>query len=374
MGYVTFSYALLQRFCDDVFQKYGFSKEEAQTIRDSLLAADLYGIESHGMQRMVLYYEGIVKESIDPKAEMEVVFETPVTAVVDGHHGMGQLIATKSMELAIEKAKTSGIGIVSVRNSNHYGIAGHYAKMATKEGLIGFSSTNSIAIMVPTYGRQAMLGSNPIALAVPAEPYDFFCDASTSVVTLGKVEVYNKKGKELQEGWVIDENGNPSTDGPTVWDNIIANRGGGILPLGGNGEMTGSHKGYGYGMVCEIFSSILSLGTTSNHCSDEGKAGICHSFVAINPAYFGDPALIKDHFSAFLQELRETPKAEGATRVYTHGEKEAEAMADRMKNGIPVDEQTMVQVWDICKTFDIDFASYFGEYRPPVENSKFVIR
>ena len=195
MGYQKWSYELLHGFCMDAFEKFGFTEAEANIIQDVLLTADLYGIESHGMQRMVRYHKCIEKGMIHVDAKPEVVFETPVSAVVDGHDGMGQLIGHFAMELAIEKAKKSGVGIVSARNSNHFGIAGYYANMACKEGLIGFSCTNSEAIMVPTFGRKAMIGSNPIACAMPAEPYNFFFDASTTVVTRGKLEMYNKAEK-----------------------------------------------------------------------------------------------------------------------------------------------------------------------------------
>jgi LDH2 family malate/lactate/ureidoglycolate dehydrogenase len=177
------------------------------------------------------------------------------------------------MEMAIQKAKTTGIGMVVVRNSNHYGIAGYYAKMACDQGLLGLSCTNTNAIMVPTYGRMAMLGTNPIAVAMPAEPYDFFFDAATTVVTRGKLEVYNKKGEPLHDGWALNKDGHPSNDAADVLDNIADHNGGGIMPLGGSTEDTGSHKGYGWAMVCELFSSILAVGTTSDKTGKGGKGG-----------------------------------------------------------------------------------------------------
>ena len=199
MAYQYWSYETLHRFCMEAFQKFGFTEAEANIIQDVLLTSDLFGIESHGMQRMVRYHKCIEKGMIKIDAKPEVVFETPISAVIDAHDAMGQLVSHQAMELAIQKAKTAGVGIVSVRNSNHYGIAGYYAKMACKEGLMGFSCTNSEAIMVPTFGRKAMLGSNPIACAFPAEPYDFFFDSSTTVVTRGKLEMYNKMEKPLPE-------------------------------------------------------------------------------------------------------------------------------------------------------------------------------
>lgn len=369
--YATYSYELLDSFCMDVFEKFGFSGEDSRIITDVLLLADLYGIESHGMQRMVRYHKFIEKGLIDVQAKGEVVHETPVSAVMDGHDGMGQLLGHAAMELAIQKARKSGVGIVTVRSSNHYGIAGYYAKMACDQGLIGFSCTNSTAIMVPTYGRMAMLGSNPIACAVPAEPYPFFFDASTTVVTRGKLEIYNKMEKPLPEGWALDSSGHPSTNAPDVLKNIVGKNGGGIMPLGGSTEQLGSHKGYGYGILCEIFSSILSLGTTSNLTTQNGKSGICHGFAALDPAIFGDPAAIKAHFSRFLQDLRESPKADGQDRIYTHGEKEIAMTAKRRKEGIPVLEGTMVELFELCSYLKLDPGHYFGVYSPKRGESVF---
>ena len=369
MGYQYWKYDQLNQLCNDAFQKFGFNADEAKTITDVLLLSDVYGIESHGMQRMYRYYKSIQKGMIDINAKGDVVFETPVSAVIDGHDGMGQVIGRKAMEMAIEKAKTTGIGMVVVRNSNHYGIAGYYAKLACEQGLIGLSCTNTNPIMVPTYGRTAMLGTNPIAVAMPAEPYPFFFDASTTVVTRGKLEVYNKAGKALHDGWALNKDGHPSNDAADVLGNIAAHKGGGIMPLGGSTEDTGSHKGYGWAMVCELFSSILSMGTTSDQTGKGGKGGICHGFMAINPGIFGDAEGIKAHLSAYLEALRNAPKADGQTRIYTHGEKEVEAQARLMAEGIPVNDNTMVEVLELCNYLGLDFSKYFGDYMPETAGS-----
>ena len=355
----------LNAFCQDAFEGFGFSPEEAGIIKDVLMMSDMYGIQSHGMQRVVRYHKGIEKGLIDINAKPEVVFETPVSAVVEGHDAMGQLVGHFAMELAIKKAKETGVGIVSARNSNHYGIAGYYANLALKEGLIGFSCTNSEAIMVPTFARKAMLGSNPIAFTMPAEPYNFFFDASTTVVTRGKLEMYNKLGKQLPNGWALNKDGKASQDAAEVLGNISDHVGGGIMPLGGNTEQLGSHKGYGYGMLCEIFASIFSQGGTSNKCMTGGRSNICHGFMAINPAIFGNPEEVKKHFSTFLQELREAPKAEGADRIYTHGEKEAEAIEVCRKEGVPVIDKTVAELFDVCELLKLDPKKYFGDYEPP---------
>ena len=358
---INYSYENLKKFCTDAFTKFGFTNDESNIIVDVLLTSDLYGIESHGMQRLVRYHKGIEKDLITLNTKPEIVFETPVSAVIEGNDGMGQLLGYKAMNIAIEKAKKVGMAIVTVRNSNHYGIAGYYAKMACKEGLIGMSMTNSEAIMVPTFGRLAMLGSNPIAIAMPAEPYDFFFDASTTVVTRGKLEIYNKLQKPLPEGWALDSTGKGSSDAADVLKNIVAKAGGGIMPLGGEFEQSGSHKGYGYGMLCEIFTSILSMGLTSNHTHIGGKGGTCHGFIAINPAVFGDPDAIREHLSTLLKELRESPKAEGAQRIYTHGEKEVYAYKDRLENGINVNINTVAEMVDLCNYLGMDVKQYLGE-------------
>ena len=359
--YLHYSYEQLNKFCMDAFTKFGFKEDEARIITDVLLLSDLYGIESHGMQRLVRYHKGIEKGMIKVDAKPEVVFETPVSAVVDAHDGMGQLAGHFGMSLAIEKARKVGMAVVTVRNSNHYGIAGYYAKMACDPGLIGMSMTNSEAIMVPTFARKAMIGSNPIAVSMPADPYPFFFDASTTVVTRGKLELYNKMEKPLPEGWALDKNGHASTDAKDVLTNIVAKNGGGIMPLGGNTELLGSHKGYGYGMLCEIMCSMFSQGTPSSRVNVGGKSGTCHGFMVIDPKVFGDPEAIKAHFSAFLQELRDTPKADGQTRIYTHGEKEAFAYKDRLENGIDVNQKTVVEMCDLATYLGMDYKAYLGD-------------
>ena len=361
MSYIRYTYPQLKTFCNDAFCAFGFTEKEAETITDVLLLSDLYGIESHGMQRLVRYHKGIEKGLIKVDAKPEIVFETPVSAVIDGHDGMGQLISVEAMKLAIEKAKTTGMAIVSVKNSNHFGIAGYYAKMACDEGLIGFAMTNSEAIMVPTYSRLAMLGSNPIAISFPADPYPFFFDASTTVVTRGKLEVYNKLDKPLHDGWAIDSTGNESTDAAKVLGCIVSKEGGGILPLGGSTEDSGSHKGYGWGMVAELFSSILSLGDTSDKTNIGTHGGICHGFMVIDPNIFGDAEAIKKHLSSFLDELRNSPKAEGREKIYTHGEKEVFAMQDRLKNGININVNTVAEMRDLAQFLGMDVVAYLGE-------------
>lgn len=345
MQYYHVDYQKLKTFCEKVFQGYGFSEEESCQITDVLLAADLSGIESHGIQRLIRYHKEITGGLVKLGAKPEVVFETPLSAVIEGNDCMGQTLSVNAMQLAIDKAKASGFGMVTVRNSNHYGIAGYYAKMAAEQGLIGMCMTNTEAIMVPTFGRQAMLGTNPIAFAMPADPVPYVFDAATTVVPRGKLEVYVKRGNGLPIGWALDETGHDSSDPERVLGNIINKTGGGILPLGGSGELTSGYKGYGFAMLCEIATAILSGGTTSNYIyKTPGRANIAHCFVAIDYGMFGDKKEIEAALSKYLQEIRESNKAEGQDRIYIHGEKEAEAKARVMKEGVSLNEKTYAEM------------------------------
>lgn len=364
MSSVNFSVEKIEKFCNTAFERFGFSSEDAARITDVLLLADLYNVRSHGTQRLVRYHKGIENGSIIVDAKPEIVFETPVSAVIDGHAGMGQLVASYAMNLAIEKAKKVGMAMVSVRNSNHFGIAGYYSKMACDAGLIGISTTNSESLMVHTNSKQAILGSNPIAFAMPAEPYPFWFDAATAVVPRGKLEVYNKEGKPLKEGWAVGEDGRVCTDAAAVLKCFTEKKGvGGILPVGGVSEESGSHKGYGYAMICEILSAITSFGATSNHhVRQKGVgAGTCHSFIVIDPAIFGNADEMKANLSAFLRELREAKRADEDTPIYTHGEKEILFAKKIQSEGIDVNINTVAEMVEMCKYLGLDVAEYIGD-------------
>ena len=360
MNYIEVTYKATQKFCKDIFQSYGFTPQQSSLITDVLLKADLWGIESHGIQRLSRYHNEMKNGMVSVKASPEVVFESPVSAVIDANKGMGQIVSVDAMNLAIEKAKLSGIGMVAVRNSNHYGIAGYFAEMAVKHDMMGICMTNTEAIAVPTFGKKAMLGTNPIALGFPAEPTNFLFDASTTVVTRGKVEVYNKNQAPLPEGWTLNKDGNVSSDAGDVLHNIIHKLGGGIAPLGGTVELTGGHKGYGLGIIVDLFTGVLSSGMTSNHVqASTDTAGTAHFFMAVDYGIFGDKLEVKERFSTLLRELRESPKADGQQRIYTHGEKEAELMASRMAGTIPVNINTWQEMKDIAESQGVEFDGYF---------------
>jgi len=341
MEYFKLDFAALRIFCEKVFCGYGFDADESKKITDVLLDADLSGIESHGVQRLIRYHKEITEGLVKVSAVPETVRETPISATIDANDAMGQLMGIEAMDTAIEKAKKCGVGIVAVRNSNHYGIAGFYTRRAASEGLIGICMTNTEAIMVPTFGSKAMLGTNPIAFSMPAYPVPFTFDASTTVVPRGKLEVYAKRDGVLRDGWAIDENGNPSTDADRILKNIIGKNGGGILPLGGAGEETSGYKGYGFAMLCEICTAILSGGTTSNYIyKTPGRSNIANFYMAVDYGMFGEKSEIEASLSAFLKELRESEKAEGHDRIFTHGEKEFYSRQRVLNEGVSVNEKT----------------------------------
>ena len=258
------------------------------------------------------------------------------------------------MAAAIEKAKAHGFGIVTVRGSNHYGIAGYYTRMALQADMIGLCMTNTEAIAIPTHGKKAMLGTNPIAVAMPADPVDFWYDAATTVVPRGKLEVYNKAEKPLPSGWAADENGLDCSDGGRVLKNIIAKAGGGIFPLGGFSEETGSHKGYGLGIIVEMMTAVLAGGTTSPNVKRSGNADTSFTFAALDYGLFGDKREIKARMSALLKELRESPLADGQQRIYTHGEKELENARRNERECIPVNGKTLAEMREIARELGIE--------------------
>ncbi|MBE6995893.1 MAG: Ldh family oxidoreductase [Ruminococcaceae bacterium] len=355
MAYQRLSEPQLRAFIETVMEKYGFTGKQAKDIADVVLTADLQGLESHGIQRLIRYHNGILSGAIDPTATPVVEFETPVSAVINANGAMGQITAVFAMEQAIAKAKQTGFGAAVVHNTNHFGVGGYYTNMAAKEEMIGLCFTNTEAISVPTFGKKAMLGTNPIAFSMPADPIPLMYDVATTVVPRGKLEVYAKQGKPMPLGWAVDENGNDTTDAARVLENIKNKAGGGILPLGGSGPVTGSHKGYGTMLLVEIMSSIIAGGHTSNHVARNGSGDTSQSFFAIDYGMFGDKAKQKADLSTLLQELRESPKADGRERIFTPGEMEMESRADKLKNGIPASDATMEELRGIAAHFGMDF-------------------
>lgn len=347
VGEVRVDAVSLQRFCGQVFRALGLSVEDADTAAQVLVAADLRGIPSHGVARLPRYVHGLEIGLMRVDSRPEVVRETDSSIVVDAKGAMGAPVSVRTMIRVIEKARVMGMAMGCVRNSNHFGIAGYYATMALDSGMIGIAMTNTAALGVPTFGREPMFGTNPIAFAAPAdEEVGFVLDMATTVVTRGKVEVYDRQEKALPEGWAVDAKGQAGTDPARILHNLTYQVGGGILPLGGLGERFGGHKGYGLSVMVDILCGVLSGAAFGPNISDEpgSSARVSHFFAAMDIAAFRDPAVFKTDMDQLLRDLRTTSPAEGETRVYYAGLKEREHETTCRAIGVPMSRKVYDQL------------------------------
>ncbi len=253
----------LVAFMVAALEKMGVPGDDAKIIADVLITSDLWGVHSHGVAHLKMYHERMKKGLQLPVTDWKVVKDSQATAVIDGGNGMGMVVGYHAMKLAIEKARQYGLGAVAVRNSSHYGVAGYYPLMAAKEGLVGWSVTNAHPSTAPTFGVKPMLGTNPIAVAAPTdEPFPYMYDAATSIVPRGKIEVAARAGKPIPEGWVINQDGISATDSSNMIEEMNEGKVA-LLPVGGLGDLTGGHKGYGLSTMVEIFSAAFQDGTFS---------------------------------------------------------------------------------------------------------------
>ncbi|MHA2106868.1 MAG: Ldh family oxidoreductase [Candidatus Hodarchaeales archaeon] len=323
-------------FMKDVFVKLDVPIEDAEICADVLIRSDLRGIESHGCQRLKMYYDRIVSGIQSPKTQFKILKETATTARIDAGHGMGHVAAYRGMQLAIKKAKEFGTGAVSVGNSTHYGIAGYYSLMAIKEGMIGITCTNARPSIAPTYGVDAMMGTNPLTIGIPTdEEFPFLIDCATSITQRGKIEVKARTNSSIPEGWVITNQGNLATDSGEILGDLIEGTSA-LLPLGGAGEILGGHKGYGYAAAVEILSAALSNGPFMKELTLDKGYKLGHFFMAIDVEGFLPLNTFKKISGSILRQLRGSKKAPGHNRIYTAGEKEYLSENEREKTGIPI--------------------------------------
>jgi len=347
-------YDVLFAYTAKVLEKLSYSKEQAEVTARVLVEADARGVASHGVARL-LFYESNIRDCFTiPSAPIEIVFETPISLVVDGHHGIGPSISEFAVARVLEKAMNVGTGFAAVRNSNHFGMAGLWAEMAAAEGCIGMSFCNTRICAIPTFGRDRILGTNPICFAIPsAGKTPFLLDMATTTVAHGKIEVNERRQKPLPMGWVVDENGADTTDTVHFQKLFRSNSPeGGHLFLGGAGEELGGHKGFGLGLFVDLLCSGLSMGAWSRETFNQDGGGISQFFGAIRANLFGNQAEIEAHVETILQQVRDSNKASGQNRIYIHGEKEAEKRVESLSQGIMLDEAT----W---KMFD-KYAEAFG--------------
>ena len=333
---------ILQRFAAQVFVALGTPPDDADICAEVLVASDLRGIESHGVGRLKTYYERIKAGVQLVETKMEIVQETETTAVVDGHHGMGAVIASRSMRLAMDKARQHGLGAVAVRNSTHFGIAGYYALMAAREDMMGLAMTNARSVIPPTFGAERQLGTNPIAFAAPSDADFPFCfDAATSTVSRGKIEVLARAEKPTPEGWVIDTEGQSLSDSKQILRDLAIGKAL-LLPLGGAGEATGGYKGYGLATMVEILCASLCGGVFLQDMLGFAPDGtrrpymLGHFFLAIDIAHFVPLEVSKRITGQIMRALQNAQTAPGKERIFVAGEKEYEREKLIRERGIPL--------------------------------------
>lgn len=359
--------AELQRFMKEVFIKVGVPDRDAKICAEILITSDLRGIESHGIGRLRMYVDRIMNGQIEAIARPETVKETGTTAVIDGHHGIGMVIAHQSMQLAIDKARKFGFGSVAVRNSTHFGIDGYYPLMAVREGFIGMSFTNARPSVAPTFSTQPLLGTNPIAFGAPTdEDFPFLFDAATSIIQRGKIEVLNRENKIANDGWVIDEQGNSKNNPQDILEDLVSSRSA-LLPLGGEGETYGGHKGYGLSTMVEILSSCLQSGafllslTGIDSKGEPSRFKVGHFFLAINIENFLPIDEFKLNIGSLLRELRAANKVPGQERIYTAGEKEYLNEIYVREIGVPINHNLLKEILYIKEILQLDSLPEVGK-------------
>ena len=343
------------------FMKLGVPEEDAYVCADVLIESDKRGIESHGVNRFKpIYIDRIMAGIQNPVTKIDILKETPTTAVLDANDGMGMVVSKKAMEMAIEKAKKFGMGMVAVRNSTHYGIAGYYATMATKENMVGFTGTNARPSIAPTFGVENMLGTNPLTIGLPTdEDFPFVLDCATSITQRGKIEYFAKISKDTPSGMVIGRDGLPKTDSDQILVDLVEGNAA-LAPLGGIGEELAGYKGYGYATVVEVLSAALQAGSFLKALSgldDNGNKkpyNLGHFFIVIDTEAFMGSESFKKTTGDILRDLRNSTLVPGQKQIFTAGEKEHIAYLERKDKGIPLTKGVQQEFKDVIKMFNLD--------------------
>lgn len=358
---ITLNSEYLKDFTIRIFLAMGCPTDEAGVAADCLNQADLRGVDSHGVARLSGYVRLWELNRLNAAPVMKIIQETPSTAVLDGDKGLGLVTAPKAMEIAINKAKVAGTGWVAVQNSNHYGIAGYHAMLALPHDMIGISMTNASPLVAPTFSKSRFLGTNPIAIAIPAEKQPpFVIDMATTTVANGKLEVLQRKGQDAPLGWTQDKDGNPTTDAYSL------KKGGSMLPLGGDREH-GGHKGYCLGSMVDIFSAVLSganygpwvppfVSFLEPPANSVGN-GIGHFLGAIRVDAFRPASEFKQHMDNWIHTFRNAEPTAGNEKVLIPGDPERELTTERQKNGIPLHEQVVQDLTELGNKFGLKFGA-----------------
>lgn len=336
----------LELFCLNVLEKAGVSAERAKVVASSLIEADLRGVDSHGVVRTAIYLERVEKGMIDPNADVIVASESDSVLLVDGRNNFGSVVGTEALNLAMSKAKSNGIGMVGVKNSNHFGTGAFYAKKAIEENLILLVFSNASQTMPPTGGVRPFLGTNPLAVGVPAGNQNpFILDMATSVVARGKIIVEAQKGNSIPLGWAIDKNGSPTTDASEALE-------GSVLPLGGA-------KGYGISMFIDILAGVLTgagFGKYVNNMYENWQEpqNVGHVFLAIDIEHFMPIEQFKTRMDQYITEIKAEPKAAEVDEIFIPGEIEARIAAERKKNGIELPWKVAKELEGIGQKYGVD--------------------
>lgn len=354
----VFAYPHLRQFTEDVFQKIGCPPAQAQQAAEVLLSADLRGVDSHGVARLIGYLRLWDSGRVNATPKVQVVHETPSTAVIDGDGGLGLVVGPIAMQKAIEKAQTAGTGWVAVRNSNHYGIAGYHAMQALAHRMIGLSMTNASPLVSPTFSTERLLGTNPIAVAVPAKDQPpFVADFSTTTAANGKLEILQRKEEPAPKGWIQTSQGAESLN-PHELSN-----GGALLPLGGDAER-GSHKGYCLGSVVDILTGVLSGANYGPWvppfvsflplAADPVGLGLGHFFGAMRVDAFRPAEEFMENMDKWIARFREADTVEGQEKVLIPGDPERETEEKRIKEGIPLLSPVVKDLQEIARRFGLN--------------------
>ncbi len=353
MTKILFRLIDLQNYIVRFFTHYDVPEADAAIVADVLTSADLRGVDSHGIIRLDSYYGSQIRRGlIDVKSPITVVSETVASLALDGGTGLGHVVGYNAMLRCIEKARQSGVCMTTVRNSNHFGIAGYYAMMALPHDMIGISMTNAQPLVAPTYGKTALLGTNPIAVAVPAaENLPYVLDMATSIVPIGKITVYQKAGKSIPEGWGVDKEGQITTDP----NEVLA--GGALMALGGPDYLRG-YKGYGLALLVDILTGVLSGAAFGGNVGGPSKgkvANVGHFFAAIRIDAFRPADEFKHDMDALMKQMKDAPKATGQDRIYIHGEKEFELAERNRAQGVPLMAEVVRQLQEAGQRLSIPF-------------------
>lgn len=356
---MTYSHQYLHQFTCGILEAIGHSKAHAKEAADILIGADLRGIDSHGIARLAGYIRLYEKERVNPQPNLKIVHETPSTGVIDGDAALGLVSGPFAMRLAMKKAKEVGSGWISVKNSNHYGIAGYHAMLALEEDCIGIAMTNASPLVSPTHSKERMLGTNPIAVAVPTKNQPpFVADMASTTAANGKLEVLQRKDQNAPEGWLQDEDGKVTTDAHGV------KKGGALRPLGGDPEHA-SHKGYILGSIVDIFSAVLSganygpwvppfVAFLDPHPNPVGE-GIGHFFGAMRIDGFRPAEEFKEHMDQWIARFRDAERIDEKQEVLIPGDPERVMEALRRKEGIPLLDPVIKDLKGLADKYNLTF-------------------